>query len=90
EAGYDLLSALAPDSEQALTPFVRLEAMDLHDRVPAGGIRDPALDTVTWTAGLGYKPIPNVVAKVDYQRTTSQAPGAAAAEQVDLGVGLVF
>lgn len=90
EAAYDVLSALAPDSEQSLSPFVRFEAMNLHDQVPAGGIEDPALDTVTWTAGLTYKPIPTVVAKADYQRKTSQAPGAAAAEQVNLGLGFVF
>ena len=90
EAGYDLFSALAPEWEQSLTPFVRLEAMNLHDQVPQGGVRDPALDTATWTSGLGYKPIPNVVAKADYQRKTSQAAGAAPAEQVNLGIGLVF
>jgi hypothetical protein len=90
EAAYDLLSALAPGSEQSLSPFARFEAMNLHDQVPAGGIEDPALDTVTWTAGLSYKPIPTVVAKADYQRRTSQAPGAAAAEQVNLGLGYVF
>lgn len=89
EAAYDLLSALAPDSEQSLSPFARLEPMNLHDQVPAGGIADPALDTVTWTAGLTYKPIPTVVAKADWQRKTSEAPGAAA-EQVNLGLGFVF
>lgn len=90
EAAYDLLSALAPGGEQSLSPFVRFEAMNLHDQVPAGGTADPALDTITWTAGLGYKPIPTVVAKADYQRKTSQALGGAAAEQVNLGLGFVF
>ncbi len=90
EVAYDLLSALAPGSERSLAPFARLEAMNLHDQVPAGGVKDPALDTVTWTAGLTYKPIPTVVAKADYQRTTSEAPGAPATEQVSLGLGFVF
>ena len=90
EVAYDLLPALAPDSEQSLSPFVRFEGMNLHHQVPAGGTEDPALDTVAWTAGLTYKPIPTVVAKADYQRKTSEAPGAAAAEQVNLGLGFVF
>ena len=90
EVAYQVLAALAPGSDQGLLPFVRWEAMNLHDRVPAGGVADPALDTTTWTAGIGYKPIPTVVAKADYQRKTSAAPGASAAEQVNLGLGFVF
>lgn len=90
EVAYDLLSTLAPGSDQWLSPFARFEAMNLHDQVPAGGIADPALDTITWTAGLTYKPIPTVVAKADYQRKASRASGAAAAEQVNLGMGYVF
>jgi len=89
EVAYDLLPALAPEVAQGLSPFLRYEAMNLHDRVPAGGEPDPAQDQRILTAGLTYKPIPNVVAKADYQRKTTAA-GTGAVEQVNLGVGFVF
>ncbi|WP_242346187.1 hypothetical protein [Anaeromyxobacter terrae] len=88
EVAYDVLGVALPDAGQSLSPFVRLEALDLHDQVPAGLARDPALDQTLFTAGLTYKPIPNVVVKADYQRTSTDADTTA--EQIDLGVGYVF
>lgn len=90
ELAYDVLALLAPGGEGALLPFVRYEAMDLNAAVPAGQVRDPALDTTLVTAGLTWRPIPTVALKADWQRRDSQAPGAAAGEQVDLGVGFAF
>jgi hypothetical protein len=86
EAGYDVLTLA--DSAMSLSPFVRFEALNLHQQVPAGGTRDPALDQRILTVGLDFKPIPQVVLKADYQRTTSGAPGVL--DQVDVGVGLVY
>ncbi|WP_242340505.1 hypothetical protein [Anaeromyxobacter sp. SG66] len=88
EAAYDVLAVALPELGQSLSPFVRYEALDLHDRVPAGFARDAALDEKLWTAGLTYKPIPNVVVKADYQRTDTEADTTA--DQVNLGVGYVF
>ncbi|MBK9517279.1 MAG: hypothetical protein IPO09_07985 [Anaeromyxobacter sp.] len=90
ELAYDVLALLAPGGEGALLPFVRYEAMDLHAAVPAGQVRDPALDTTVLTAGLTWRPLPTVALKADWQRRDSGAPGAAAGEQVDLGVGFAF
>jgi hypothetical protein len=87
EAAYDVLGLALPDSGQSLSPFVRYEVLDLHDEVPSGLARDPALDQTLWTAGLTYKPIPTVVVKADYQRT---AEADSTAEQVNFGVGYVF
>ncbi|HSD20340.1 MAG TPA: hypothetical protein VLC54_09895 [Anaeromyxobacter sp.] len=88
EAAYDVLGLALPDSGQSLSPFVRYEVLDLHDEVPSGLARDPALDQTLWTAGLTYKPIPTVVVKADYQRTDTEADTTL--EQVNFGVGYVF
>ncbi len=66
EAGFDVLS-LVPRSRMALTPFVRYEAWDTQKEVPAGYARNPENDVTQWTAGAVFKPIPQVVLKVDGQ-----------------------
>lgn len=89
ELAYDLLALLAPGGEASLSPFVRYEKYDLNARVPAGFVRDPALDASVVTAGLTYKPIPTVVVKADWQRHDSSAD-APAIDQVNLGAGFAF
>jgi hypothetical protein len=89
ELAYDLLALLAPGGEAALSPFVRYEKYDLNARVPAGFVRDPALDASVVTAGLTYKPIPTVVVKADWQRHDSAAD-APAVDQLNLGAGFAF
>jgi len=88
EVAYDLLALLAPGGEQSLSPFVRMELLDLHHDVPEGGTRDPALDQRFVTAGLTYKPIPTVALKADFTR--KDADGVRATDTVNLGVGLAF
>ncbi len=90
EVAYDVLALLAPGGDGALLPFVRYEAMDLNDEVPAGQVADPALDTTTLTAGLTWRPLPTVVLKADWQQRGSAAAGKATAEQLNLGVGFAF
>ena len=89
ELAYDLLALLAPGGESSLSPFVRYEKYDLNARVPAGAVRDPALDASVVTAGLTYKPLPTVVVKADWQRRDSAAD-TPATEQVNLGAGFAF
>jgi hypothetical protein len=88
EVAYDVLRRILPDGGQALSPFVRYENYDLHDEVPAGGTRNPAYDVEVWTAGLGYKPVPNVVLKADWSRR--EAASGAVGSTVNLGLGLVY
>lgn len=67
ELGYDLLSALAPESESSLSPYVRYEAIDTQAEVPTGFTSDPANDETIWTVGLNYQPISQIAIKLDYQ-----------------------
>ncbi|HSG32196.1 MAG TPA: inverse autotransporter beta domain-containing protein [Thermodesulfobacteriota bacterium] len=73
---------------QYLAPFVRYEQYDTQKDVPAGFLRNPANDRDVLTFGLNYKPIPNVVVKVDYQVRDDEADSSN--NQINLGLGYVF
>jgi hypothetical protein len=66
EAGFDVLS-LVPKSRMTLTPFVRYEAYDTQAEVPVGYARNPENDVRLVTAGVVFKPIPQIVVKADGQ-----------------------
>jgi len=67
EAGYDILSTLAPESDQSLTPFVRYEMIDTQASLPAGFSASGGVDDAILTFGLNYKPIDQIVIKADFQ-----------------------
>ncbi len=90
EVAYDVLSLVAPGLGQALSPFVRYEDIDLHHSVAPGLARNPANDYTVLVAGLTYKPLPTVVAKLDYARKDTGAAVRSRSEAVNVGVGFVF
>jgi hypothetical protein len=89
EAGYNLLSAIAPASSQRLNAFLRHERFDTQADVPDGVIQDESLARRITTFGLSYKPVYNVVFKGDYQLQRTRA-GLAEGELLSLGVGYQF
>jgi hypothetical protein len=86
EVGYDVLTLLG--SSMSLSPFFRFEALNLQAAVPQGGVQDPALNQRLYTAGIDFKPIPQIVVKADWSLTASDAPGTL--QQWDLGLGFVY
>lgn len=86
EAGFDLLSARG--GEASLIPFARYERFDTQSRVPRGFLSDPANQVSLWTAGLQYRPIPQIVLKGDYQNRRNGA--ATAVDQWNLALGWLF
>ncbi len=98
EAGYDVMKLMKSDSEMPLTPFVRYEAYDTHKEVFTG-TRDLTLDRTVITAGIGFKPHPQVVLKADYQArdTASSLPAGKGTgldenkiDQINVGMGFIF
>lgn len=84
EAGYDVMSFLAPDSGQALYPFVRYEEVDTQAQLAPGANRVSGKSDTIRTFGLHWRPIPQVVVKADYQDfETGQ-------DRFDLLLGYVF
>jgi hypothetical protein len=68
EAGYDLVRLAAPTSDQSLTLFGRFDYANTQASVVAPFVADQALIRYVMTAGLVYRPIPQIAVKGDYQR----------------------
>jgi hypothetical protein len=68
EAAYDLLRFLARPTEQTLTLFGRFDYASTQANVPAGFVANLAFVRYTYTAGLVYRPIPEIALKADYRR----------------------
>lgn len=87
EAGFDVLT-LVPRTRLSLTPFVRYEEWDTQASVPDGYSRSPANDASQWTAGVVFKPIPQVVVKVDGQWRKNAANTGV--NQINVALGYEF
>lgn len=89
-AAYNILGEMDLQSRylQNLSPFFRFEDYDTQKDVPAGFERNPENDRREYTFGLDYKPIPNVVVKIDYQFLDNEAGNDN--NQVNFGLGYVF
>lgn len=87
QGAFNVLS-LDKKSKQYLAPFFRYERYDTQSQVPRGFVNDAANSRVDYTAGLTYKPIPEVAVKADYQWRRNQA--RTGVNQINLGLGFVF
>ena len=87
QAAFDLLSLRAKAS-QYLAPFFRYERYDTQARVPRGFSNNAGNSRVEYTAGLTYKPIPQLALKLDEQWKRTQA--RTGVNQWDLGLGFAF
>ena len=88
EIAYDVWQWLSPGSEMTLEPFYRYEWVDTQQVVPDGYVRDQTLRNQIHTAGMSFKPIPNVVLKADYRNVSAEE--GSPADEINLGIGLVF
>jgi hypothetical protein len=86
QAGYDVFPIL--DLPGALIPFVRYEKLNTQSRVAAGATENPARNRKVWTYGIDYKPIEQVVVKIDYQNHGNEA--GTGLNQFDLALGYAF
>ena len=68
EAGYDLLRLIAPATDQSVTLFGRYDYVNTQAAVAAGLTPDDAFIRHVVTAGLVYRPIPQIAVKGDYRR----------------------
>lgn len=86
EAGYDVLGLTG--SKQALIPYVRWERLNTQQDVVAGVVADLANDQTLITAGVAYKPIPQVAVKLDLTKAENRA--RTGRDQVSLALGYYF
>ena len=85
--GYNLLSQTSDIGGPVVTPYVKFERVDTQAKMPVGYSR--SLSTLNnWrTIGFEFKPIPNVVVKVDYMKNTNDANSGLDQFNVALGYG---
>lgn len=67
EVAFDWMSVVDPESEQSVSTFFRYEQVDTQADMAPGFAADPSRDETVLTFGFDYKPIPQVVVKVDFQ-----------------------
>lgn len=88
EVAYDVLRFMPNNKGHKLSPFFRYERYDTQHKVPAGFTVNPANSRVEYTTGLSYKPMSQVVLKVDHQIMRNQA--RTGVNQTNLGFGYIF
>jgi hypothetical protein len=82
EAGFNVLSLITPDATSELIPFFRYETISItpHDLA--------ATSQNFMTFGVAYKPLDNVILKVDYR--TSNSDVVSEKGKLNLGAGYAF
>lgn len=95
EAAYNVLPLAVDSSRMSIEPFFRFERYDTQREVSdLGFVRDRRKDIDLDVAGVQFKPIPQVVFKLDYRRfelaRTSAVGPRARADEVQGLVGYVF
>ena len=88
EAAYDILPLILPGTDMSLSPFLRFERLDTQADVPAGSTPDRSRDIRVINAGLSFKPIPNVVIKLDYRNLDAEV--GQIADEFNIGFGFIF
>jgi hypothetical protein len=86
QLGYDVFTWVQGKSQ--LTPYIRWESLNTQDSVPSGFSANPATDTEIRTFGIEYKPLTQLVLKVDYQDLQNEA--RTGYSQFNVGMGYVF
>jgi len=87
ELAYRLGQTMGTDWD--LVPFVRVEEINTHDKVPAGTTLNPAFNRNVTTYGIAYYPHPQVVFKADYENWEDDSTGPDW-EQFNLGMAFMF
>jgi len=88
EIGYDIMNLLFPESEKSLMPFFRFEYYDTQRDLPSGFDTDKSKQVKIYTAGLQFKPISQVVVKIDYRNRQTENGGLS--DELNMGIGLAF
>lgn len=88
EIGYDVLPWFVPNTTQYLAPWFRYSRTDTQQGVPTGVRADNRHDRHYFEAGIQYKPIPQVVLKLDYRNLDAET--GTLPDEVRIGAGFVF
>lgn len=88
ELAYDVMPWMLADTNQYLAPWFRYSWLDTQNGVPAGFVPDLRQRRDFYEFGLQYKPIPQVVLKLDYH-IQDRAEGTLP-DELRVGGGFIF
>ena len=88
EIAYDVLPLILPNTTHYLAPWFRYSRVDTQHDVPSGFAKDETQDVQYYEVGLDYKPIPQVVIKLDYRNQDPEEGNAP--DEVRFGAGFIF
>ena len=84
EAGYDVFNLFDMPECGNLSPFFRWEHINTQFKMPANSTAQSAEDNEIFTFGLNYKPVSQVVFKIDYAVWNNEY------DRFTIGMGYVF
>ncbi|MBY0401536.1 hypothetical protein K2X89_14665, partial [Myxococcota bacterium] len=94
EAAYNVMPLFFEAPRMSLEPYFRFESYDTQRQVADGFARDRAKDVDLYVAGIQFKPIPQIVFKLDFRHfdlaRTTAAGTRDRADEVQGLVGYVF
>ena len=85
--GYNVLSQTSDIDGPSFTPYVKFERVDTQASMPVGYNRSLSTLNNFRTIGFEFKPIPNIVIKVDHMWVTNKAKSGLNQFNVNLGYG---
>lgn len=85
--GYNVFSQTSDVGGYAFTPYVKFERVDTQASMPMGYNRSLSTLNNFRTIGFEFKPIPNVVVKVDHMWVTNDADSGLNQFNIALGYG---
>jgi len=88
ELAYDVMPHFLPDSGQYFAPFIRYEKLDTVASTANGLPDDLSKEQDIYQIGFNYKPIPQVVIKVDYRNRNAKQ--GAKADEFNVGFGFIY
>ncbi len=89
EVAYDILPMIHEQTRMSLEPYFRYESYDTQRKVSNDGyIRDKSKDIDLYVAGFQFKPIPEVIFKLDYRHFDPE--DGHRADEIQALVGYVF
>lgn len=88
EIGYNLMPLLVAGTTQYLAPWFRYSHTDTQQGVPTGREPDNRQNRDYFECGIQYKPIPQVVLKLDYRNLDAET--GTLPDEFRIGAGFVF
>ncbi|MFK7896076.1 MAG: hypothetical protein AB8G23_09590 [Myxococcota bacterium] len=88
EIAYDIMPIFRPESRMSFEPFFRFEQYDTQRDVATAFQQDDSRDIDLYEVGIQFKPIPEVVFKLDYRHFDPR--DGHRANEVQAALGYVF